>query len=193
MSIDLSDRYYLEDKTTLIDKRNNVAISCGHITGICADCWNIILTEGLRALGRNKTILKYKLKDYGMPPTKAYDTDLGIDIYSPIDIKLSKDDDVKKIKTGVCFQFPNGYGGIIKDRSSLASKGVHILGGVIDEDYTGEIILCVKNFNNKPYEIKRGDRIAQMILIKTSHVILEKTNILEDTERGSNGFGSTGK
>ena len=140
-----------------------------------------------------KKIVKYKLGKNGIAPTKAHNTDLGIDLYSPQEVVLQKDDNVALVPMQISFQLPDGYGALIKDRSSLASNGVHILGGVIDPDYVGEIVLCMKNFNNTPYVIRNGDKIAQMVLIPYEDIELSGVGKLKETKRNDKGFGSSGR
>lgn len=153
-------------------------------------------------------------------PFKKYNTDSGYDIHADEDIILTIGR-VTKIKTGICIDFPDGYDGIMKDRSSLASKGVTTHGGVIDNAYTGEILILLKfqpsqqmldDFENLSlddflklypeilfedgnlfYKINSGDRIAQMKITKSIHFDVVEVEEIPNKERGDNGFGSTGK
>lgn len=83
--------------------------------------------------------------------------------------------------------------GEIKDRSSLALKGITTLGGVIDPSYRGEVVVILQNLGDQVYQIAAGDRIAQLVLVKVSTPTVEVVDSLESTERGTDGFGSTGK
>lgn len=94
--------------------------------------------------------------------------------------------------TGVRVEFPEGYFGLICGRSSLGREGIVVLGGVIDNDYRGEIIVMLCKITIGNYTIREGDRIAQMILLPYQHFPLVM-GVPGETERGSQGFGSTGK
>ncbi len=92
----------------------------------------------------------------------------------------------------ISFIVPIGTYGRIAPRSGLSKKGLMVNAGVIDRDYTGPVKIMLHNLSSETYEVKKNDRIAQLILeqIKTSNI--EVYEHLEDTERGSGGFGSTG-
>jgi dUTP pyrophosphatase len=104
--------------------------------------------------------------------------------------------EIVKIKTGIAIQIPHsGIGGFVFPRSGLASRhGISLANcvGVIDSDYTGELICPVINHGSRAYTIKPGDRIAQIVFMPVFNVKLQETDKLEDTERGVKGFGSTG-
>jgi len=98
------------------------------------------------------------------------------------------------VKTGVAVAIPKGCWGEIKDRSGNALKyGLHILGGVIDETYRGEIGVILINLGSNVYRVNKNDRIAQMIISEYKSVNVEYVNELDNTTRGQGGFGSTGK
>jgi len=127
-----------------------------------------------------------------MIPKKGSKYAAGYDLYS-IEKRIIPANRFIKIDTGVSLAIPNGYFGKIECRSSLASEGLSILGGVIDSDYRGNLIVIILNNTNTPYEINKHDRIAQIIF----HKILQNENVivsedLDSTERQNSGFGSTG-
>lgn len=100
------------------------------------------------------------------------------------------------IPTGLFIQLPENYEAQIRPRSGLAVKqGLTCLNtpGTIDSDYRGEIKVLLINFSIEPQEIKHGDRIAQMVVAQTSHAVLVEVNEINQTERGTGGFGHTGK
>ena len=97
-----------------------------------------------------------------------------------------------KLPTGWAFQPPEGYMLQILQRSGLASKGLIPLGGILDEDYTGEVIVIMLNTTDKYLSINNGDRIAQMAIRPYYQVEFELVDELDETERGDGGFGSTG-
>lgn len=126
-------------------------------------------------------------------PTKAHAGDLGYDLYALDQITIWNGE-TKIIPTGIAIQFPVGYGGIIRDRSSVATK-MHLftVAGVIDNGYTGEIKVALHNSTEMIQTIYRGDKIAQMILIPTVNFTVEEvTDITSIDGRGDHGFGSTG-
>ena len=97
-----------------------------------------------------------------------------------------------KLPTGWAFQPPEGYMLQILQRSGLASKGLIPLGGILDEDYTGEVIVIMLNTTDKYLSINNGDRIAQMAIRPYYQAEFELVDELDKTERGLAGFGSTG-
>lgn len=97
------------------------------------------------------------------------------------------------VKTGIAVRIPDGCYGRVAPRSGLAmKKGINIGAGVIDEDYRGDVGVLLFNLNSEPFEVRKGDRIAQLICERIVYPELEEVNTLEDTERGIGGFGSTG-
>ncbi|ABU44212.1 hypothetical protein AR158_C667L [Paramecium bursaria Chlorella virus AR158] len=125
-------------------------------------------------------------------PTRATEGSAGYDISSIEDVVIPASGRVA-VSTGLSIRVPNGTYGRIAPRSGLAYKyGIDVLAGVIDSDFVGEIKVILYNTSELDYIIKKGDRIAQLILeqIMTPDVaiVLE----LEDTMRGEGGFGSTG-
>lgn len=133
--------------------------------------------------------LNFKLLDGGILPTRAHKADAGFDLYSPINSVLCGC--TTRIKLGVCVEIPKGCVGFIMGRSSLNKKGIACLTGVIDSGYTGEIAVILNSIGALA-RIKKGDRIAQLVVTKLADiddaVAVDK---LEDTERGDGGFGST--
>ena len=97
-----------------------------------------------------------------------------------------------KLPTGWAFQPPEGYMLQILQRSGLASKGLIPLGGILDEDYTGEVIVIMLTTTDKYLSINNGDRIAQMAIRPYYQGEFEEVDELDETERGDGGFGSTG-
>jgi dUTP pyrophosphatase len=137
-----------------------------------------------------KLKVKYLVKD--IPKiTMPRVGDLGIDIYAAEDTFLDAFK-FKYIKTGIAFDIPEGFALIVKDRSSRA-KQYKTLAGVIDSSFKGEIQIAVQ-CNDFEYFIHRGDKIAQLLIVKdlNSEFELEETDILSESKRGDKGFGSTG-
>lgn len=113
----------------------------------------------------------------------------GMDICSAINTTLI---DWKAIPTGFAMSIPKGYEIQVRPRSGLALKGITVLNspGTIDSDYTQEIKIILVNITEQPYDIKRGDRIAQLVVAPVCRLQLEECQF-DETDRG--GFGSTGK
>jgi len=139
--------------------------------------------------------MKYKKLDpSALPPQKAHENDLGWDLFS-LDSPIIPPFNYRLVRTGIAIGFPPNVGGILKDRSGVASKqGLFVHAGVIDPGYTGEILVLIYNSNKVPVEIKMGAKIAQMILMPVFMVSeLKEVSDLDETDRGSGGFGSTDK
>lgn len=135
-------------------------------------------------------ILKFKVLEGGTLPTRAHKEDAGFDLYSPKNAVLCGG--TARIKLGVCVEIPKGYVGFIMGRSSLNKKGVVCLTGVIDSGYTGEIAVVLNTIGTLA-RVKKGDRIAQLVVTKLADIDdAVAVDSLEDSERGAGGFGSTG-
>lgn len=130
-------------------------------------------------------------KDINLP-TKGSLEAAGFDIESAEDIVI-KAKEIKKINTGLIIKPPKGSYLQIYIRSSLALKGLVVLGGVIDRDYRGIIYVVIKNYSDEDFIIKKHDRISQIVPINISEPALIEVKVLDKTNRGKNGFGSTGK
>ena len=133
-----------------------------------------------------------KLSTSATLPTKTNTTDAGIDIYTNETYTLQPGER-HMFTTGIACAFPDGYVGLLWDRSGLGSKGIHRFAGVIDSGYRGEwkVILC--NLTSEPFEIKAGDKIIQCIVQKFEPTEISEVTSLEDSERGDKGFGSSGR
>ena len=125
-------------------------------------------------------------------PTRASPRSVGYDLYSLNDLVIQPNSrDI--VNTGICATIPTGCYGRIAPRSGLAVKyGIHVGAGVIDPDYTGELKVCLFNLGSVPFEIKQGERIAQLILEKCLTPLIQEVDELKKTMRANRGFGSTG-
>ena len=125
-------------------------------------------------------------------PTRGSNGSVGYDLYSNMDgVILSSERGL--VSTGITVVLPPGVYGRVAPRSGLAVKhGIQVGAGVIDPDYTGEIKVVLFNHGDKDFEVKKGDRVAQLVLEQCKTPPIEEINIVEDTIRGSSGFGSTG-
>lgn len=140
--------------------------------------------------------LKVLRIDKSLPlPIKGSNGSSGFDIYSSVDYVL-KPFEFKAIPTGIAIELKKGYEAQVRPRSGLAANnGIGILNspGTIDSDYRGEIFVVLFNFSKKRYRIKKGDRIAQIVISKIEDIGLKEVKKIKITKRGSNGFGSTGR
>ena len=135
----------------------------------------------------------YKLlTETAQMPFKSHRTDAGFDLFADEDAWIFAKER-QTIKTGISFEMPHNMAGLIWPRSGLSvKKGIDVLAGVVDSGYRGEIMVCLYNTSDEDVEIKHGDRIAQIIFQEVPVVSLLLREELETSQRGSNGFGSTG-
>lgn len=136
--------------------------------------------------------MKVMLDKGAFAPTRGHDTDAGLDIMSPIDAVIPSRDSFV-IDTGVHVELPYGTVGLLKSKSGLNVKHGITSEGVIDVGYTGSIKVKLYNNSYESYEVKRGDKITQLVVVSCLFPDVELVDELEETERGNNGFGSTGR
>ena len=160
--------------------------------------------------------INIKLDSNAVMPTRAHDNDAGMDLYAPEDFTVPRTKAVllrdpglvmgfnpmdaldievgsAAIDTGVHVEIPAGYAGMIKSKSGLnVNKGL-TAEGVIDSGYTGSICVKLYNHTSRDVNFKRGDKITQLVIMPCLLPELNQVDRLEDTDRGDNGFGSTGK
>jgi len=125
-------------------------------------------------------------------PTRAHADDAGLDLYCLEDVVLTSGQG-KRVKTGIAVALQKGFVGLIADRSSLALKGLKTAGGVIDAGYRGEIQIVLWNIGSDEVRVQRGERIAQMLILPIATPAVKEVGELDQTTRGSGGFGSLGK
>ena len=129
-------------------------------------------------------------------PAYATSQSAGMDLLSAVfEPAVVKAGEITIIPTGIAISLPEGYEAQIRPRSGLAAKfGITVLNtpGTIDADYRGEIKVILINHSSSDFVIERGMRIAQMVVARYEHIILEEVQSLEETFRGEKGFGSTG-
>ena len=136
--------------------------------------------------------LNIKLDNNAFLPSKAYTTDAGFDLKSPFDCIVKKHDNIV-INTGVHVQLPPGYAAVAVSKSGLNFKNDIVSTGLIDEGYTGPIMIKLYNHGNNDYEIKRGDKISQIVIIKNYEFNVKQIENINEGIRGEKGFGSSGK
>jgi deoxyuridine 5'-triphosphate nucleotidohydrolase len=126
-------------------------------------------------------------------PTRGHTLDAGWDLYSSEECYIAPNSR-RLVDVGVRLEIPKGYVGLIWPRSGLAvNEGIDVFAGVIDSGYRGVIKVCLYNSSSEAVEIKKDDRIAQILFQETPAFELEEINDLSDSERKEGGFGSTGK
>lgn len=140
--------------------------------------------------------INIKLLDADIPaPQYAHEGDAGCDLRSRID-QVIPPGERALIPTGISIAIPGGYAGFVQPRSGLAIKhGVSIVNtpGLIDSKYRGEIgVVLINTDKEEPFTIKKGDKIAQLVILKVESADFMVVEELDETVRGANGFGSTG-
>lgn len=139
-------------------------------------------------------ILKVKkLSPDAVLPSYAHPGDAGMDMYSNETVTI-KPGEAVKVKSGVAMEIPEGFVGLMWDKSGLSTNHkIKSLGGVIDSGYRGESLFGLINLGSEPYTIEKGHKVVQMLIQKVERVEIVEVEKLSDTVRGDGGFGSTGK
>ena len=136
--------------------------------------------------------MKIKLDPGAFAPTRAHDTDAGIDLRALNDAMIGPRGSAT-IRTGVHVQLPEGTAGLIVSKSGLNVKNDITSTGLIDQGYTGEIIIKLHNHGNKCVNVYRGDKVSQLIVVPVLYEPVEISDKISGGARGSDGFGSTGR
>jgi len=137
--------------------------------------------------------MKIKLLPGAYPPVRAHPSDAGLDLKSMVTDGILPGA-AKTFDTGVCLEIPEGYFGQVVSRSGLNIKyGIVVCGGTIDASYRGSIRVKLYNLSDQAYIVDKGDKIAQLVIVPCLTPELEYVDELSETERGVNGFGSSGK
>lgn len=138
--------------------------------------------------------MKFALDVGAYAPQYAHEADAGMDLRTPVAVIVPAHGSCE-IDTGVHVEIPTGFVGFLKSKSGLNVKFGLTSEGVIDAGYTGSIVVKLYNNSNEDYVFSRGDKISQLVILPILHENLIKVDIgeFEKTERGDNGFGSTGK
>lgn len=134
--------------------------------------------------------------DRGLPlPVYSHPGDAGADLMSAIDVTLAPGERAL-VPTGISIAFPEGYVALVHPRSGLAARhGLSLVNtpGTVDAGYRGEIkVLLINHDLTEPVELKRGDRIAQLVFQRVEHAVLTEVEALPESVRGAGGYGSTG-
>jgi dUTP pyrophosphatase len=135
-----------------------------------------------------------KLHPDALPPSYAHSGpygDLAADLLS-VEFVVLAPRATRAVRTGLAIEFPSEFGALIQDRSGLALRGISTLAGVIDPGYRGELKVVLTNLGKKPFDIKPGDRIAQLRIVRRIAGKFTEVPTLSATRRDTHGFGSTG-
>ncbi len=134
-----------------------------------------------------------RLSEDAILPSYAYQGDAAFDLCA-LEIVTLKPKEFKAISTGLSLEIPQGYVGLVWDKSGIAIKsGLKTLGGVVDCGYRGEVLVGIINLSSKNYTFKKAEKVAQMIIQKKEQVRIKEVKNLKKSERGKRGFGSSGK
>jgi len=137
-----------------------------------------------------------RLSPAARPPARAHGDDAGFDLHAAEAATLEPGARAS-VGTGLAVAIPDGFAGLVLPRSGLAARhGIALVNapGLIDAGYRGEVrVLLLNTDRQAPFEIAEGDRVAQLVLVRAEAPELEETDELDDTARGSGGFGSSGR
>lgn len=139
--------------------------------------------------------MKITLDENAVMPSYAHEFDAGLDLYAKTDIEpvaIPPFGGFRVFDTGVHMAIPQHFCGLVKTRSSMLMKGIQT-DGLVDADYTGAIRVVLFNHGEYSYTVQPGDKIAQIVISPCLRPPLEVVDHLEETVRGENGFGSTGR
>lgn len=143
----------------------------------------------------------FKFHEDAKPPQRNKITDAGLDLYALMDTFIPLNETIV-VRTGVGINIPDGYVGLIHDRSSMAAKGLAVGGGVIDAGYAGEVSVIMHNLTHNKggnfigqhgYWVYKGDKIAQLLIQKIETPQPTPKFTLWNSDRGDSGFGSSGR
>lgn len=132
-----------------------------------------------------------KLHPDALLPRRAHPSDSGADLFA-LRRTVLPPHAVTNVHTGVAVELPEGTSGIIWGKSSVESKGIKAMAGLVDAPYRGELIVCMYNLNDTEFVFEQGQKVAQLVVLPTLYPDFEEAQALSDTARGSGGFGSTG-
>jgi len=136
--------------------------------------------------------MKIMLDEGAKMPTRAHEADAGLDIYSRT-TRVVLPRSGATFDTGVHVEIPHNCVGMLKSKSGLNVKHNLVSEGVIDEGFTGSLRVKLYNHSDMPYTVNEGDKISQLVIMPIEKPELEVVDKFEETERGNNGFGSSGK
>lgn len=158
------------------------------LMNIAPECWRFPRTKVDAA-----NALPVQLDEGAFMPERAHSTDAGLDLRSPLDVLIPCSGGSAIIDTGVHIQLPPNTVGMLKSKSGLNVKYGITSEGVIDCGYNGSIAVKLYNHSDTAYQVKRGDKISQLVILPVLYLTPVQVDKIEGGERGDNGFGSTGR
>ena len=132
-----------------------------------------------------------KLDPPALLPHRAHATDSGADLFA-LERTVLPAHTVVKVRTGIAVELPENTSGIIWGKSSVESKGIKAMAGLVDAPYRGELLVCMYNLNDSEFVFEAGQKVAQLVVLPTLYPSFEEADDLSGTARGTGGFGSTG-
>lgn len=132
-----------------------------------------------------------KLDPRALLPHRAHSTDSGADLFA-LERTVLPAHTVVKVRTGIAVELPENTSGIIWGKSSVESKGIKAMAGLVDAPYRGELLVCMYNLNDSEFVFEAGQKVAQLVVLPTLYPSFEEADELSGTARGTGGFGSTG-
>ena len=132
-----------------------------------------------------------KLSPLAKLPQRAHPTDSGADLFA-LERTVLPARAITKVHTGIAVELPENTSGIIWGKSSVESKGIKAMAGLVDAPYRGELIVCMYNLNEQDFVFEAGQKVAQLVVLPTLYPAFEEVSELTDTSRGEGGFVSTG-
>lgn len=139
----------------------------------------------------NNMLLIKKVHVQALIPSRAHEGDSALDLYCCGDFQIAPWGHML-IPTGVAIQLPDNTNGMVLPRGSTSKRGILVHTGTLDQNYRGEVFLFVTNLNHTVFTINHGDRIAQLVIHPIVRPLTALVNELHQSNRGANGFGSTG-
>lgn len=136
--------------------------------------------------------LKVKLDKGAVIPNRAHPNDAGLDLFSTETVYIAPHSR-ETIETGVHVAIPKGFVGLLTSKSGLMNKHGITCRGTIDADYTGSVKAIMFNHSDRAFKVEKGSKVTQLVILPIITPEIELVDFLEETERGANGFGSTGK
>ena len=165
------------------------------LAGAAADAIETLLIQhqsGDADLDIDTTVMRVVLDDGAFEPERAHKWDAGLDLRSPVEATILPGSSAT-IDTGVHAEIPKGFVGMLKSKSGLNVKHGITSEGVIDAGYTGSIVSKLYNHGDEQYTVHRGDKITQLVILPVLLPSIKTVDRLAYTDRGANGFGSTGR
>lgn len=135
--------------------------------------------------------LRVKLDKGAVMPSRAHKDDAGLDLFAAETVYIAPHS-YETVETGVHLEIPKGFVGLMTSKSGLMSKSGITCRGTIDSGYTGDVKAVMFNHSDKAYKVEQGNKVTQLVILPIVTPEIELVDYLEETERGANGFGSSG-